>query len=183
MGYRRDYAKKSTLLMRNIINSSVEKSFGNNDMCIITCSANLWSLGKVVTVSLETKEILGYTNTDLVGINVNKIMPDVFAKHHNSFIENFLESGDIDHINKGRVVFPVDKEGYLVPCSIILKVLPNLGDGLRIAGLLTRTNFGPVEVSSLTEGMCVDQQVMFVSKNDCDLEIRNTVYCMKLKIT
>jgi len=35
-----------------------------------------------------------------------------------------------------RTVFPINKQGYMVPCSLMIKVLPNLDDGIRLVGFL-----------------------------------------------
>ena len=41
------------------------------------------------------------------------IMPSFYAKHHDGFIENFLNDGDSKNHQKDRVVFTKNKMGYI----------------------------------------------------------------------
>jgi hypothetical protein len=61
------------------------------------------------------------------------IMPKIFAEGHDKKIENFVKSSK--HKSKGmeRVVPGLHKEGYIVPITILIKVVPSLSDGIRIA--------------------------------------------------
>lgn len=40
-------------------------------------------------------------------------MPDIHAKHHNSFLENFLITNEAKFMNKERQVFGKNKNGYI----------------------------------------------------------------------
>jgi len=33
-------------------------------------------------------------------------------------------------LNTSRIVFPINKNNFITPCSLYIKVLPNLNDGI-----------------------------------------------------
>ena len=63
-------------------------------------------------------------------------MPKVYADLHDGFMRNYLETSESRVIGMERVVFPQNKNGYLVPCTLMIKVLPNLNEGIQIVGFL-----------------------------------------------
>jgi hypothetical protein len=55
---------------------------------------------------------------------------------HDKFLSTFLDNGQQRAIPKERIVFALNKLGYLVPCKLMTKVIPNLIEGIRIVGFL-----------------------------------------------
>ena len=51
-------------------------------------------------------------------------MPKVFAERHDDFMKAYFKSNDSKIIGKDRFVMGINKDGFLVPCSLMLKVLP-----------------------------------------------------------
>ena len=39
-------------------------------------------------------------------------------------------------MNKDRIAFPINKEGYIVPCTLYIQILPTLENGIEIVGFL-----------------------------------------------
>jgi hypothetical protein len=63
-------------------------------------------------------------------------MPKAIADLHDGFMRNYFETSEAKVIGIERVVFPVNKSGYVVPCTLMIKVLPNLDEGIRMVGFL-----------------------------------------------
>ena len=40
-----------------------------------------------------------------------------------------------------RPVYPMNKAGYIVPCVLFIKILPNLDKGIQIVGFLKEDEF------------------------------------------
>lgn len=110
---------------------------GNNDTCIVICSANTRTMGRVLNVSNEIESILQYVSADLVGQNINQVMPLILSRLHNNFMKSYFEIGQM-RTSMHRTVFPLNKAGYLVPCEVVVKTIPNLSDGLKMAGFLKK---------------------------------------------
>lgn len=60
-------------------------------------------------------------------------MPKYIADIHDTFMKKYFENnskGSNSIIDKERFVLPIDKNGYLVPCTLMIKILPNLDEGI-----------------------------------------------------
>ena len=51
-------------------------------------------------------------------------MPSVFGDIHDKFIQDFLDTTQSKILNKEKVVYAKSKEGYLIPCTIMIKLMP-----------------------------------------------------------
>ena len=63
-------------------------------------------------------------------------MPKVYGEVHDTFIFNFLETSESKVLGLERLVMALTKEGYIVPCTLMIKVLPNLNEGISLIGFL-----------------------------------------------
>ncbi len=68
--------------------------------------------------------------------NISKIMPEIIAEVHDLFLKRYLETSESHIMGYERMVFPIHKDEYIVPCMLLLKLLPNLDEGIRIIGFL-----------------------------------------------
>lgn len=58
----------------------------------------------------------------MVTFNINRFMPNLFAKHHNRFLSNFIEKGKIKLLKeKERVIFAKNKKKFIFPINARLK--------------------------------------------------------------
>lgn len=63
-------------------------------------------------------------------------MPLVYAQIHDNLIQNFIEKFDEMYLEEEKIkskefkIYPLNNLGYMVPCSRIVKLLPNLEKGL-----------------------------------------------------
>ena len=63
-------------------------------------------------------------------------MPKVYGDKHNGFMKRYFESSIPHILNNDRIVFPINKQGYLVACTLYVKILPKLEKGIEIVGFL-----------------------------------------------
>lgn len=92
-------------------------------------------------------------------------MPKVYADLHDKFMENYLQTSEGRVIGSERTVLclnkvsfntsfqyymSISKNQFLVPCSLMIKVLPNLEEGIQIVGFLKDidTNYNTSKPSS-----------------------------------
>jgi len=131
-----EYVDKSAMVNKQFIDNDRLKYGENSNTCIITCSGNFNSMGLITNVNNEINRILNFSKTDLIGQNISRIMPKVIADLHDGFMRNYFETSEAKVIGIERIVFPVNKNGYIVPCTLMIKVLPNLDEGIRLVGFL-----------------------------------------------
>ena len=83
--------------------------------------------GIVTSYSPPSAGILGYAKSEIMGRNVNMIMPEPHRHSHDSYITSYLETGHARIIGTGRNLEARHKSGKLVP--IHLKVSELMIDG------------------------------------------------------
>lgn len=81
---------------------------------IITIETN----GVVTSYSPPSAKILGYTMSEVIGKNVNMIIPEPHRHQHDSYISAYLSTGDAKIIGKGRELDARHKSGSLVPIHL-----------------------------------------------------------------
>jgi len=131
-----EYVDKSSAVNKQFIDNDHLKYGENSSTCILTISGNLGSLGTIKNVNNEITRILQFSKPDLIGQNISRIIPKVIGDLHDGFMRNYFETSDPKVIGHERLVFPLNKDGYIVPCSLMIKVLPNLDEGIRLVGFL-----------------------------------------------
>jgi len=92
--------------------------------------------GIVQYINKKVEPVLGYTSADLVGANVNTIMPEDVKPYHDNFLRNYLKTGVSRIIGRGRDVIAIKKDGSV--CPIHLEVSEkSMGSGkLYFVGVL-----------------------------------------------
>lgn len=113
--------------------------FGENSFCsIFVLEAEGKQLGFIEYVNEEVENLLGYSSRELIGKDINLIIPRTIAKVHTLLMTKFFEKAESSVLNKVRELFAKDKDGYLIPIYLFSKVLPNLSNGLKFIGVMKR---------------------------------------------
>mgnify|MGYP000952821047 CR=1 FL=1 len=148
-----DYVQKNSSVNRQFVDNERLKYGENSNTCIVTLSAHIKSMGQIVNTNNEISRILGYAKSEVIGQNITKIQPKVFGEIHNAILENYFDNADNKVYGTEKLVFPVNKQGYIVPCTLMSKILPSLDEGLRLVGFLKEVdgltiNGGQIEYNS-----------------------------------
>ncbi len=122
---------------------SAEGKYGEDSTsAVVLISGNKSNLGTVINTNHELYEILGYEKRVVMGQNLSLIMPELIATFHNKFIQNyFAKSSTNGTYSCERIVFPQHCNGYLVPCSVLVRLVPNLDRGIQFIGFLNKAPF------------------------------------------
>ena len=131
-----EYVDKNSMMSKQFVDNDRLKYGENSNTCIITCSGNYNEMGIVKNCNNEVTRVLGMSKFELIGHNISEIMPKVLGDKHNAFMFNYFETSVARVLGKERLVFPINKAGYLVPSTLMIKILPNLDDGIKIVGFL-----------------------------------------------
>jgi len=94
---------KTNLFNRSILDNAVEG--------IIAIDTN----GTIKDVNNATILIFGYSPQELIGQNVNKLMPAPYHEQHDQYLKNYLETGEAKIIGIGREVKGLKKDGTIFP--------------------------------------------------------------------
>jgi PAS domain S-box-containing protein len=93
---------------------------------IITIDAD----ATVVSFNPSAERIFGYSKSEIIGKNVNMLMPEPYHTEHNTYLKNYLTTGKKKVIGIGREVRGRRKDGSEFPLD--LAVTEMLVDGRRM---------------------------------------------------
>lgn len=84
--------------------------------------------GNVLTFNQAAEEIFGYRSAEIIGQNVNILMPSPHSERHNGYLSNYLLHGNSDITGRIRELEGLHKNGTLFPIELgITEVKANLG--------------------------------------------------------
>jgi len=76
--------------------------------------------GTITSFNRVAKKIFGYTNEEAIGQNVKMLMPEPHRTKHDSYLSDYLRTGEATIIGKGREVEAQRKDGTLFPLHIVV---------------------------------------------------------------
>ncbi|WP_218313051.1 putative bifunctional diguanylate cyclase/phosphodiesterase [Alteromonas antoniana] len=76
--------------------------------------------GTVITANEAVDNIFGISADDLVGQDVTVLMPENEAKHHSTYVQNYLETGKANIIGYGRELVAKHSSGHTFPIELSL---------------------------------------------------------------
>jgi len=77
------------------------------------------------------RELLGFTQAEVIGRNVKILMPSPFTEQHDSYLRNYLTSNIPKIIGVGRQMIAQRKDGTIVPIHLSVTE-QKLGGGKRL---------------------------------------------------
>jgi PAS domain S-box-containing protein len=138
-----DNLRRSEQLMRAILDTAAD--------AIITIDRR----GMVRSINTATEGLFGYTAAELVGQNVNRLMPEPFHGEHDQYIRNYCRTGRAKIIGIGREVTGQRKDGTTFPMHLSVSEV-QLKDRRLFTGI----------VHDLTERRRLERQIMEAAANE-----------------
>ncbi|EIJ41719.1 PAS domain S-box [Beggiatoa alba B18LD] len=111
-----ELAIRQRVIMDNVING------------IITIDES----GIIHSFNVAAEKIFEYKEAEILGKNINCLMPSPYAEQHDNYIKNYLKTGIAKVIGTGREVLGKRKNGSLFSLSLGVSVVEINGDKLFI---------------------------------------------------
>ncbi|MCR9198253.1 MAG: PAS domain S-box protein [Planctomycetaceae bacterium] len=109
--------------------------------------------GLIEDVNSAAERLFGYTASEMVGQNVNMLMPAPFQQEHDGYLRNYVEGGPARIIGIGREVEGLRKDGSTFPLYLAVSEA-------RVAGRRLFTGF----VHDLTDVKQAQQQATHLGR-------------------
>ncbi|KAJ9530064.1 hypothetical protein QJQ45_023344, partial [Haematococcus lacustris] len=81
-------------------------------------------------------EMLGYQRSELVGRNVNIIVPPPFSEFHNNYVRTYLNTSKANIINRHSRFVAMHKERHVVDTTLLVTKVSGIGEDTMFMGLL-----------------------------------------------
>jgi PAS domain S-box-containing protein len=117
-------------------------------------------LGTVETLNPAAERIFGYTAVEVVGHNINMLMPEPYYSQHDGYFENYHTTGKANIIGIGREVIGLRKDGSTFPLDLSVSKM-HMGKGRFFTGV----------VRDITERK-LSHQVLVAAKAEAELASR-----------
>jgi PAS domain S-box-containing protein len=94
------------------------------------------SRGLVQSFSPSAERLFGWKAAEVIGRNINMLMPEPYKSQHDGYLHNYLSTGVPKIIGTGREIMGQRKDGGLMPMRLAVGRV-NLPDGLIFVGFVS----------------------------------------------
>lgn len=91
--------------------------------------------GIVQSFNQAAEKMFGYRSGEVIGKNVNMLMPSPYQEEHDQYLDNYLETGERKIIGIGREVSGKRKDGSVFPIELAVSEV-KVGEEIIFTGLL-----------------------------------------------
>jgi two-component system sensor kinase FixL len=89
--------------------------------------------GAVQRFSQAAQSMFGYSEPEMLGVNVSLLMPEPYRSQHDSFLGRYHETGKAAIIGRGREVNGLKKDGNIFPMFLSVGEIPREGESSYVS--------------------------------------------------
>ncbi|GBG26028.1 Hypothetical Protein FCC1311_022482 [Hondaea fermentalgiana] len=131
--YIENDTERAQELMTRAMMTDDDGGIGGFAVCVI--SGDHGTLCKVLEVSQPMCVLFGYSKVDLLGRNINMIIPAPFDRIHDNMVRGFVDS-DTDFRTRTRRIYGQHRKGHILPIDFVLTPSTNAKSDLVLVARL-----------------------------------------------
>ena len=117
----------------------------NKETGIIIANGDKGKEGIIEKSNNEIENIFKYKPEELKGMNLNNLMPKLFAVEHKMFMEKYFKTGEKKAIDqKDLKSFAKDKENCIIMIRLVIKLFPMLNENVFFCGMIIKENIDDI---------------------------------------
>lgn len=119
--------------LTNPLIAQLEESVARQRAVVDTAAEGIITIdqsGVIESINKAAEEIFGYAPGELIGSNVNVLMPSPHAEQHDAYIERYRRTGERRIIGFGREVSGLRKDGTVFPLYVAVSEVRYAGGRL-----------------------------------------------------
>ncbi|TNV87925.1 hypothetical protein FGO68_gene15701 [Halteria grandinella] len=126
------------------VNDEVKKVVfsDNQGYAMVVLSTNVAQFGKILHANCEIESIFGFQRKDILEKHISSLMPHLIGKYHDHFVHKFLQSGKIRFTDILKQSFGQNRDRFLLPIDLMIKVYPKISGGIKLVALIKPTVIG-----------------------------------------
>jgi PAS domain S-box-containing protein len=101
----------------------------------------------------------GYTYNELRHSNLDILMSKILSDKHDWLMKRYFTRNQATVMGKERAIFAMDRNGFIMSVNLLIKVVPNLGNSLRIVGLMTTNSVEYDDTKN--DNLDIEHQILF----------------------
>lgn len=82
--------------------------------------------GIIESFNPSAERIFGYTKNEIIGKNINILMPEPYHSEHDGYLKHHQKTGEKKIIGKGREVYAKHKDGRIFPIDLNVNAFENI---------------------------------------------------------
>ena len=112
-----------------------------DDTGFVIIDSNLGpNIGSITYNNRRFNKMFSYSNEELLGKNINALIPESIGRFHDELVLNFIQSGKNKLIGKSSRMFAKSKDKYLKQINLMVMPVPSFNNLSEILGIIREKN-------------------------------------------